>query len=174
MATRVLVPLDGSAFSRQILPYVRRLLRPGEHELTLLRVAAPPETPRPEGPSTVSIEYLTMPVRSPAREGDRAAVVDPAHIAGNIVAALEDEMQEDVYYLQAAGFAATVEVRFGDPAAEIIRIVEDRDVGVVAMATHGRTGLRRLVLGSVAEQVLRRLTVPVLLVRPFDQPRDVR
>jgi Universal stress protein family len=40
-------------------------------------------------------------------------------------------------------------------------------------ATHGRTGLRQLVLGSVAAQVLRRLPIPVLLVRPFDQEDEL-
>ncbi len=168
MTTRVLIPLDGSAFSRQILPHVRLLLRPDEHELTLLRVAAPPALPMRDAPATVSVDYLSVPIEAmPGPERGRAAV-EPAQIEAHARAAIEDELNEDVYYLQAAGFVVTTAVRFGEPAAEIVRFVDEHNIGLVAMATHGRTGLQRLVLGSVAEQVLRRVGVPVLLIRPFE------
>lgn len=55
-------------------------------------------------------------------------------------------------------------VRFGDPAEEIVREAESVGVNLVAMATHRRTGVRRLVRGSVAEKVERATTIPVLLV----------
>ncbi|UCF05016.1 MAG: universal stress protein [bacterium] len=55
----------------------------------------------------------------------------------------------------------------GDPATEIIRILEeDIDIGVVVISTHGRTGLSRFVFGSVAEKVVRHAPCPVLTVRP--------
>ncbi len=53
----------------------------------------------------------------------------------------------------------------GDPATEILREAGGPEVDVVVMATHGRTGLRRLVLGSVAERVVRESPRPVLTVR---------
>jgi nucleotide-binding universal stress UspA family protein len=83
-------------------------------------------------------------------------------------ASLADELVPVVHTLQEAGFAVSVAVRFGDPIEEIVRFVETEGVGLVAMATHGRTGLSRLVTGSVAEGVLHRLQVPVLLMRPCD------
>lgn len=56
-------------------------------------------------------------------------------------------------------------VRFGDPVGEIVTEAKSAGVDLIAMATHRRTGVRRLLAGSVAEQVERGTTVPVLLVR---------
>jgi len=56
-------------------------------------------------------------------------------------------------------------VQFGDPAAEIVREAESAGVDLIAMATHRRTGVRRLLRGSVAEKVERTTPIPVLLVR---------
>ena len=63
------------------------------------------------------------------------------------------------------GVLATA-VRFGDPAAEIVAEAEERTAAAVVMATHGRTGVMRSVLGSVAGQVVHTGMVPVALVRP--------
>jgi universal stress protein A len=57
-------------------------------------------------------------------------------------------------------------VRVGKPAAEIVKAQEDLDVDLVLMATHGRTGEKYEKLGSVAEQVVRESTRPVLTIRP--------
>lgn len=53
----------------------------------------------------------------------------------------------------------------GDPAAEIVRVARERPCELIVMATHGRTGVRRLVLGSVAEHVVRTASCPVLTLR---------
>lgn len=53
----------------------------------------------------------------------------------------------------------------GDPAAEIIRAAKERKVKALVISTHGRTGLKHFLLGSVAERVLKGTTCPVLLVR---------
>ncbi len=55
----------------------------------------------------------------------------------------------------------------GDPATEIIRFVQRGAFDLVVMGTHGRTGLRRLVIGSVAEKVIRHAPCSVLVVRPL-------
>jgi universal stress protein A len=56
----------------------------------------------------------------------------------------------------------------GDPADEIVRLAEEEEVDLIVLGTHGRTGLSRLLMGSVAEQIVRRATCPVLT---FKQPR---
>jgi nucleotide-binding universal stress UspA family protein len=56
-------------------------------------------------------------------------------------------------------------VSFGDPAKEIEYIVEKQNVDMVAMTTHGRTGLARILHGSVAQHVLNHVEIPVLLYR---------
>jgi nucleotide-binding universal stress UspA family protein len=53
----------------------------------------------------------------------------------------------------------------GDPARRIIDIAREMEVGLIAMTTHGRSGLSRVVFGSVAESVVREAPVPVLLMR---------
>jgi nucleotide-binding universal stress UspA family protein len=56
----------------------------------------------------------------------------------------------------------------GRVADEILRAARERSAGVIAMATHGRGGLSRLVFGSVAERVLSDTQVPLLLIRPAE------
>jgi nucleotide-binding universal stress UspA family protein len=53
----------------------------------------------------------------------------------------------------------------GDPATEIVRLAETEGADMIVMGTHGRTGLRRLLMGSVAEAVVRRASCPVLTVK---------
>lgn len=53
----------------------------------------------------------------------------------------------------------------GDEAAEIVRVAQETACGLIVMATHGRTGLQRLLMGSVAEEVMRRAPCPVLTVK---------
>jgi nucleotide-binding universal stress UspA family protein len=67
--------------------------------------------------------------------------------------------------LSASGLAVRTAVRTGDPAAEIIRGAREYQADLIAMTTHGRSGLSRLIFGSVAEAVLRRASVPVFLTR---------
>ena len=59
---------------------------------------------------------------------------------------------------------ASAEVRVGEPHEVIIEFVREKDIDLIVMATHGRTGFRHLLLGSVAEKVIRNSPVPVLAV----------
>jgi len=66
-------------------------------------------------------------------------------------------------------------LREGDPAKEILQTANENHCGLIVMGTHGRTGLRRLLMGSVAEEVLRKAVCPVLTVKtPFapDSPEQ--
>lgn len=57
------------------------------------------------------------------------------------------------------------EVLTGEPQTEVLRATEEPGVGMIVMGTHGRTGLRELLMGSVAENILRRARIPVILVK---------
>jgi nucleotide-binding universal stress UspA family protein len=169
MKKNVLIPLDGSPFSRQIVPHIRHVFDPAAYRLVLLQVAEPavgmlgiPPAPFP------SVWPLPLQAYASARDVERGrhpiyASQQEHNTCAEIAAALSAEQAQ----LQDAGYAVSVCVRFGDPAEEIVACARDGDIDLVAMATHGRTGLRQLIMGSVAEQVLRRLAIPVVLVRPF-------
>lgn len=163
----VLIPLDGSTLSRTIIPHVRRVLSAKQHHITLLRVADLPASiigipPRPvaigwTGPlyeEERDIEYARHPIYSDQREQ-------------SVRAEIEREMLKELHDLEQAGFDVSLNIRFGNPSDEIVEAARSEGADIIAMATHGTTGLRRLVLGSVAEQVLAQVNIPVLLLRPF-------
>lgn len=62
-----------------------------------------------------------------------------------------------------------VRLRYGDPADEVLQEVEEFPCDLLVLGTHGRSGLSRLLMGSVAESVMRRATIPVLTVKPAAQ-----
>jgi nucleotide-binding universal stress UspA family protein len=169
MATyQVLIPLDGSALSRQTLLYVQRLFGPADCELILLRVTDPPAgrtafPPRPVSPAWTAPLYES---RQDAELSEHPTYA--SQVWENLRSAAESDLLPDVRALKEAGYVVSVLIQSGDPARTIVDVAERQAVDLVAMATHGRTGLRRLVLGSVTEAVLRELTVPLLLVRPVE------
>lgn len=63
-------------------------------------------------------------------------------------------------------FPIEVHLRFGDPAEEILQEAEELSCDLIVLGTHGRTGLSRLLMGSVAETVMRQATIPVLTAKP--------
>jgi nucleotide-binding universal stress UspA family protein len=72
--------------------------------------------------------------------------------------------------LRGAGITVRVRVRSGDVADVIDELIAALDVDLVAMATHGRTGVERMVAGSVADRVLADTTTPLLLLLRTNQP----
>ncbi|MEO7911781.1 MAG: universal stress protein [Roseiflexaceae bacterium] len=170
--TKVLITLDGSAWSRQILTPIRQLLAPADHELILLRVAELPIGIVGAPPRPISVGWMTTMYES---RHDLEYTLHPIYDSQqelNEHAALEMTLLPDQQLLQRDGYSVTSQVRFGDPANEIAALARCANIDIVAMATHGQTGLRHLLLGSVAEQVLRDLTIPVLLIRPTDHTED--
>jgi nucleotide-binding universal stress UspA family protein len=85
-------------------------------------------------------------------------------------AVIEDELRERLHSLRPSDPAVAVEYRLcrGDAATEIIALAQEVKADLIVMGTHGRTGVGRLLLGSVAEAVLRRAPCPVLTLKmPF-------
>lgn len=165
--SKVLIPLDGSFLSRQVLQHVRRMTSPEQTELLLLRVTEPPVGQIGAPPRPMSMAW-TEPLYESRMDAELAHHPTFAtQVWENIRADAEQSMAEDVRMLREEGYNVSVIVLFGDPARSIIETAEQEKVDLIAMATHGRTGVRRLVLGSVAETVMRGVGMPVLLVRPF-------
>jgi nucleotide-binding universal stress UspA family protein len=78
---------------------------------------------------------------------------------------LRDYLRGIEHQLAREGVTVSSEVRFGRPAEEIISFAKDMKIELIAMSTHGRSGLARWAYGSVADRVLHTAKCPVLLVR---------
>lgn len=72
---------------------------------------------------------------------------------------------QSLHRLQPAGIAVNHFLLEGDPVDQIVRLATEHNSDVIVMATHGRTGLGRLLMGSVAEQVVRKAPCPVLTIK---------
>lgn len=135
---RVLVPLDGSGFAEEALEATLHILGEPTPSLHLVSVID-----SDGGNSTVRDEFVGA-----ARD---------AHA---------DRLEEQARHLTDAGHTVTWEVRTGDPEMEIATAAVDSNASMIAMATHGRSGIAHALLGSVAEGVLHLCQHPLLLIRP--------
>lgn len=142
MFSRVVVPLDGSPLAESIIPFLLQIAGPLDVEVVLLRVLQPIPPEVIEGSRYVVVEDVEK------RAADAREYLAP--LAAR---------------LAAAGVRATIDVRRGDPVTEIIAGAREAGADLIAMTTHGRSGLGRLLFGSVAEAVLRQTEVPVFLMR---------
>jgi nucleotide-binding universal stress UspA family protein len=94
-------------------------------------------------------------------------VLPPPYMPGDIPSQTAmAELERIAAELRADGTSVNLLVRGGDPADEILRSAADEGSDLIVMRTHGRSGIGRAILGSVAEKVLSRSPVPVMLVRP--------
>lgn len=137
MFKKILVPLDGSSLAEETLDGVRKLAGLHGSMIVLLRVAF----------------ALVFPG------------VDPSESQIKVTEEAEGYLDRVAGELRAEGIEVKTVVRYGFPAEEIVDHLERGNFDLLAMATHGRTGPARLVMGSVAEKVLRSASVPVLLFR---------
>jgi nucleotide-binding universal stress UspA family protein len=149
MYTRIVVPLDGSPLAELALAHAATLAKAVNAPIHLLRIV---DYTRMEsyGPYGLALEYASFePTLSEEEETARAYL-------GEVQAKLEED-----------GLSVTTDVRRGAVVREIVGGSEPGDL--IVMGSHGRGGVTRWLLGSVAEDVVRHSTVPVLLVRA---PRD--
>ncbi|MGW8267949.1 MAG: universal stress protein [Longimicrobiales bacterium] len=141
----VLVTLDGSSESREILPFARALSHMSGARMTLLRVIPPHFPLASPFTSHASHEFQGL-------DGEEVAV--------------KDSLEKEAEALREEGFSVGTEIVAGVPAPDgILEFALANQVEVVAMATHGRGGVARLILGSVADKVIRGGNLPVLLHR---------
>ena len=140
---RILVPLDGSPEAETVVPLVEGLVDPVDGDLVLLRVLIPlPPPAAAELPSTVVVEA-----------------------AQEVYAEVDRYLGGLGQTITARGLRVQTATRSGDPARRIVETAREVDASLIAMTTHGRSGLSRVVFGSVAEWVVREAPVPVLLMR---------
>ena len=142
---RVIVPLDGSGVAERALPHARMLAGKLNLELVLVRTySLPPDI------------YLVA---------DGVIDQEPATYRENLHEESEKYLDGKVAGLRADGCAnVSAHVSEGDPASEIVDLASAPQ-SLIAMATHGSSGVGRWALGSVAEKVVQHARAPVLLIR---------
>jgi len=154
-AKTFLVPLDGSERAEAVLPHVETLARQRTAEpvnVILLRGCDPPVAP-----SYYSPEMSGVPLNwGEFMEQETARCRQAAH---EYLAGVTER-------LESTGAQVTSLILVGKPADEIIQTAAENPLSVIVMTTHGRSGISRLVYGSVAESVLTAASNPILLIRP--------
>ena len=143
------MPLDGSVFGEAALPCVEELARVSKAEVILLQSVAPHH-----------FEIDLAETRSPHLSKLSEEYVEHA------TAAARDYLAKIEKRLSESGIVARSVVEVGSPAEMIIACAKENAVDIIALSTHGRSGISALVMGSVAHKVLHYAEVPVLLVRP--------
>lgn len=142
---KILVPLDGSILA--------------EHAIGMAAELA-------AGGATVML------VR--AAEAHGLPGVDPTDMQVDVVREAEEYLARVAARLERDGTKnVQTSVWYGPPVSAIVEAAQLRGADLIVMSTHGRSGLGRLILGSVAEAVLRSTTTPILLVRASEAPREV-
>ena len=143
MYKKILVPLDGSKLAEAALPHAEAIAKSEGAEIILLRVPLMPIT-----------EFFT---REPA-----------------LAVKIHDEEQaEAIHYinmkaedLKKAHIKVTAITQDGMVPETILAVAEETHADMIAMSTHGRTGLRRWLMGSVADRVVHHAHIPVMLIHP--------
>ncbi len=150
MYEKILVPLDGSKVGEAALPDVEDLvlkLAPGiVAEVIFLQVI-----------SELTYDFLTTneAAQLPYSETDLVKIKEGA----------QSYLEKTAESLKSKGIQVRTIVAEGNAAEEIIRVARENDVSLIAMSTHGRSGIGRWALGSITDKVLRESKVPVLTVR---------
>lgn len=148
MYTRLLVPLDGSTFSQRALPLAASIAARTGGTIRLVLVHTPIALPVGDiGPVTLLDQW----------ESDHR--VDE-----------ERYLEVQAKWLRDQGLEVVTELRDGEVARELREASEEADL--LVLATHGRGGLERAWLGSVADALIRHATVPLLVVRPGDDGEE--
>jgi nucleotide-binding universal stress UspA family protein len=142
MYKRALVALDGSPVAETIMPFILKIAGPLDMEVVLLRVIQPLTPVVIEGSRHIEVEDIE------ARRIDAEEYLAPLAVE-----------------LRGKAVRVSTQVRRGVPADEIVAAAKEAGADLIAMSTHGRGGLGRILFGSVAQAVLQQAQVPVFLLR---------
>ena len=152
MFERILVCLDGSSTAEEILPYVTDEALVHRSKVVLLRVISLPE--------------VTIPVSIPGEPGTPMYTEGAARRARNEESKADDYLRHIAETMREKGLDVQCVVLPGEVGETIINYAQDNGCELIAIATHGHGGVRRLVLGSTADFVLQQSSLPMLIVRP--------
>lgn len=156
MYQHIVVALDGSDFAERVFEFVRPLADKFGSSVTLVRATTSPE-------SIMSMPSADMIAAEP--------MIDPTPIVEADQAAAREYLAVASQRFGVAGPGVTVAMPEGDPARVLVAYAAEHGADLIAITTHGHSGLARLLYGSVAEGVIRHAPCPVLLVRIPEEHR---
>jgi nucleotide-binding universal stress UspA family protein len=143
---KILVALDGSLFSEAIIPYVKDLIEYSKHEVVLIRV----------------IEPVTLPFTS--------GYIGHEKYEREIMKKAEEEAKDYLPKIQGIfeqqGVKTGTALLKGHPANSILAYAEENNINLIAITTHGYTGITKWAYGSVAANIIEGSKIPILLFRP--------
>jgi universal stress protein A len=146
MFKKIVCPVDFSEFTDEILAYAVTIAKHFESELHLIHVIP-------------NLNYFT-PYES---------FLTPENLVA-IERNIEGEVEKDFdKIMKKFDFPFTRIIKTGVTFVEIIDYIKDQGIDLVVMGTHGRSGIEHILIGSVAEKVVRKSPCPVLTVRPKDK-----
>ena len=137
MYKHILVPLDGSPLAERVLPHIEGLAKETGAKISLLRV----------------VIARTMPG------------VDPTEDQVEVVRQAEEYLEQVAKRLRSAGLEVDAHVRYGHDAEEILAHADGPSIDLVAMCSHGMSGIGRWNLGGVSKRIVSHSTKPVLTIR---------
>lgn len=155
MFEKIIVPLDSSRFSVKAVSYAIDVAQRYNAEIILLKVLIPTTPVYPVAlmePATPAITRLA--VQEAKREDKRNLRRANRYLAG--------KSKE----ISTRGVPVRYGTVMGDPAGSIIKVCRKERAGLIIMTTHGKGGLKRAIMGSVTDEVIRKSGVPVLVIRP--------
>jgi nucleotide-binding universal stress UspA family protein len=152
MYERILVPLDGSGQSEEVLPFIRTLAEASKAEIVLLRVA--------EYPYTLYSMCYEYPPYDP---GLAKTIQDKKKV---IYHEVKDYLEQIASTLATAGVTVTLEVCEGPVVEAILASTERLHIDLIALSTCGQSGGTQWMMGAIADRVLYEAPVPVILIRP--------
>jgi nucleotide-binding universal stress UspA family protein len=152
MFKKILVCLDGSRLAEQILPYAVEQAKRFASEIVLFKAFSEP--------STISLAMPGMP----------GVPIDTGRVERHLI---EDEREAETYLKSLAdklqtetGLRVNYDKVLGLAGPAIVEYCRDQEIELIAIATHGRSGFGRALLGSIADYVIRHSGIPILLIRP--------
>ena len=146
---KILIPIDGSPFSEASIPYVKELAKETGGEIILLRVSEPP-----------------------VLSADRSPAIKPSWEEYRDILMTEIQRQAEEYMegikanIEKSGIKVSSQAILGKAAESILQVAKKENINLIAMTTHGRTGVSRWVYGSVASRIVEESLQPVMLIRP--------
>lgn len=150
MYKKILVPLDGSPRAEKILPHVEALATQGKAEVILLEVVEPTAAE-----FTPSLSMMVTPQELDLYWQSLQAAEETA----------KDYLKKKVTDLEKKKINVDGVIKRGEAVRSIIEVAKDRKVDLIALASHGRSGLSRVFYGSVANGLLHKVDRPLLLIR---------